>query len=127
MKFVETDYLNTQKSIIKFPDHYVGMAVTIAADGVVANSDGKKIVPAGTILGTAGASPILSDQTMKAKDVNNSTDAAKAEGILFHDVDVTYGDAQGTMILHGFIDLNKITAPQAGCVTALAGRITFIK
>lgn len=124
-KFVTTTY-SSPKEITKF-DHYVSIGVTVDDTGVAANSDGKKIVPAGTILGTAGANSILSDDTMKAKDVNNATDAAKAEGVLLTDVDVTYGSASGSMVIHGFIDLNKIVAPQAAAVTALAGRVLFIK
>lgn len=127
-KFVSTDYGNSLKSIVKFPDHYVNVDVTVSATGVTADADGKKIVPAGTILGTSGANPILSDRTQTAKDVNNADDGAKAEGVLFTDVDVTYGDAPGAMLIHGFVDLNKIpAAPDATVVTALTGRVVFLK
>lgn len=49
-KFVETTYTN-KKSILKFPDHYVNLTVTVSDAGVTANAEGKKIVPAGTIVG----------------------------------------------------------------------------
>jgi len=48
-KFVVNDYGN-KKEILKFPDHYVAVAVTVDDKGVVAEN-GKKIVPAGTIVG----------------------------------------------------------------------------
>lgn len=123
-KFTETNY-SSPIDILKF-DHFVAIGVTVDDTGIVANSDGKKIVPAGTILGTAGANALLADETMKAKDVNNSTDAAKAEGVLLEDVDVSYGPASGSMVIHGFIDSTKLpTAPQAAAVTAL-NMIKFI-
>ncbi|XOS93824.1 hypothetical protein ACLMAB_10570 [Brevibacillus laterosporus] len=49
-KFVETNYSN-KKEILKFPDHYVALAVTVDDTGITTNGEGKKIVPAGTILG----------------------------------------------------------------------------
>lgn len=48
-KFVETEFIST-KEILKFPDHYVALAVMVDDDGVDA-VDGKKIVPKGTIVG----------------------------------------------------------------------------
>lgn len=136
MKFVETDYLNNQKSIVKFPDHYVGISVMVDDAGIVANADGRKIVPAGTIIGgTGGANAILVNRETLATEHNTQGVASgeagagvDAEGVLMHDVDVTNGDAQGTMIIHGFIDLNKLpSAPCADAVNALRGRIVFIK
>jgi len=130
MKFVETNYLNPQKSIVKFPDHYVAIAVTVDDTGVVANADGKKIVKAGTIVGGG----VLADDTKKVTKKNGAGatgeagSAVDAEGVLFHDVDVTYGPNSGAMLIHGFVDLNKLPeAPHTNAVTALAGRILFVK
>lgn len=61
-KFTTTTYGN-RKQIHKFPDHYVNLAVTVDNTGITANAEGKKIVPAGTILGNG----ILTDQTKLAK------------------------------------------------------------
>lgn len=50
----------------------------------------------------------------------------EAEGVLLHDVDVTYGDAPGQMIVWGFIDKSKLDEdPCDDAVAALAGRIVF--
>ncbi|HZG16958.1 MAG TPA: hypothetical protein VE710_18360 [Candidatus Bathyarchaeia archaeon] len=117
-KFVETQY-TTPKQILKFPDHYVAVAVTVDNTGVVANADGKKIVPAGTILGGG----FLADDTKKAVAANDAT----AEGVLFNDTDVTHGPAPGAAIIHGFIATGKLpAAPSAEAVTALK-QITFVK
>lgn len=240
MKFVETTYTST-KEILKFPDHYVAMAVTVDDTGITANEDGLKIVPKGTIVGGVNASVLQDSAQLVAKKntgavaasatldpagnnnnivitaktagtdgnsikvqlkdpagndkalavllegdtivvslatgaagaitstateiiaaINKDLDAkqliiaanatgndgtgvmtaiaatpltggvaaagAAAEGVLSNDVDVTYGTAAGAMILHGFIDENKLPeAPSAEARAALAGRIVFVK
>ncbi|MFK0524760.1 hypothetical protein ACINKY_21400 [Paenibacillus illinoisensis] len=118
MKYTQTSYGNTKK-ITKFIDHAVNLAITVDDTGVVANTEGKKIVPAGTILGGG----VLADETVKATAVNG----AGSEGVLFYDVDVTYGPAPGALLIHGFVDLDKIpVAPTADAITAL-NMIKFIK
>lgn len=246
-KFVVNDYGN-KKEILKFPDHYVAVAVTVDDKGVVAEN-GKKIVPAGTIVGGKN-NPVLenldelvvekntvpqyaslvtnfldnSDDPVddanllfKAKEIGvdgngisialvdpgeatqtlavsvsgsdisislatgadsaitttatllkaaiEADDTAKnlvsvefaepfageagtgagvvqaiaktalaggvdgtganAEGVLLNDVDVTYGPAPGAMVIHGFIDLNKI--PEEPDEEVNLPQITFLK
>lgn len=117
-KFVETTFTN-KKEILKFPDHYVNLAVTVSDAGVATNADGKKIVPAGTILGGG----FLTDESVLAVKTNG----AGAEGVLFNDTDVTYGPAPGAAMIHGFVDLDKLPeVPAAEAVTALK-QITFLK
>lgn len=125
-KFIETTYTN-KKEILKFLDHYIAVAVTVDDTGITANADGKKIVPAGTIVG-GSTKPVLTntDEPVSKKNVQG-TDADKAEGVLLDDVDVTFGKASGAMIIHGFIALEKLPeVPAASAVTALK-QITFIK
>lgn len=117
-KFVVKEYGN-KKGILKFPDHYVNLTVTVSDEGVNANADGKKIVPAGTIIGGG----FLADESVHAKK-ENSVDA---EGVLFNDIDVTYGPAPGAALIHGFIATDKLPeAPSAEAATALK-QITFLK
>lgn len=116
-KFIQTDYGN-KKTILKFPDHYVNLAITVDDTGVVADASGRKIVPAGTVLGGG----ILADSTKLAIKANDAT----AEGVLFYDVDVTYGPASGALLIHGFVDLKKLPeSPTTEATTALK-QITFI-
>jgi hypothetical protein len=126
MKYVETTFAN-KKEILKFPDHYVALAVTLDDTGIVANDDGKKIVPAGTIVG-GKTKPVLANLDEPVCEKNTqSTDADEAEGVLLYDVDVTYGKASAAMIIHGFIDTGKLPeAPAADAIVALK-QITFIK
>ncbi|MFD2703808.1 hypothetical protein ACFSVM_25595 [Paenibacillus shunpengii] len=118
----ETTYGNT-KSITKFPDHYVNVGITVDNTGITANAEGRKIVPAGTILGGG----ILTSTTVKAKKAVTTTGVSNAEGVLFYDVDVTDGPKPGAMLIHGFVDLAKIpTAPTAEEIVALK-QITFLR
>ncbi len=131
-KFVQTDYLN-KKNILKFPDHFVAIPVTVDDTGIAANADGKKIVPAGTNVGGVTGSVLEDDtQLVCEKNADGAAGAAgaavDAEGVLLNDVDVTYGPASGAMIIHGFIDLGKLPeVPHDNAVKALAGRVVFLK
>lgn len=121
-KFVETAYGN-KKGILKFPDHYVNLAVTVSDVGIAANADRKKIVPAGTIVGGG----FIASESVHAVKATTTEGASNAEGVLFTDVDVTYGPAPGAALIHGFVALDKLpTAPTAEEKTALK-QITFLK
>lgn len=120
MKFVETNYGN-KTEILKFPDHYVNVAVTVDDTGIVANADGKKIVPAGTFMGGG----FLADEAELAVVADGTT--IVAEGILFNDVDVTYGPAAGAVVIHGFIDTSKLPeAPDAAIIASLK-QVAFVE
>lgn len=103
------------------------MSVRVIVDETVgtAGEDGRKIVKAGT--------PLKGDLTdrdtafMAAKDTSDS-----AVGVLLHDVDVTDGDANGTLLIWGFVNLNRMDSTTAGLITdniktELAGRVWFLK
>lgn len=118
MKFTKESF-GTQKQILKFPDHYVALAVTVSDAEITADSNGKKIVPAGTVLGGG----FIEDDTVLAVKSNDGG----AEGVLFNDVDVTHGPASGAALIHGFIATDKLPeVPAAEAATALK-QITFLK
>ena len=85
----------------------------------------KKIAKAGT--------PIRIDL------LNLQTAAQKADGatamnaVLLHDVDVTTGNANGTALIFGFVNVNRVDADVAALITAAAGNadasklLTFMK
>lgn len=121
MKFKTEDFGN-KKEILKYGDHFVSVPVMVDATGIIANAEGKKIIPAGTIVG-GKMKPVLMNRQEPVVEKNT----ADAEGILLWDVDVTYGNGQGSMLIHGYIDLTKITkAPTPEAITALK-MITFMK
>lgn len=101
--------------------HAVGVIVASAA-GVTEN--GRKVVKAGTPL--AGN---LLDRTAAF----TAATGANTTGILLHDVDVTDGDAgDGALLVGGVVNVDRIDATTAtkitsDVVTALKGKIEFIK
>lgn len=99
IEYKHQDY-TTGKQILVFPDHYVGVAQTFNQnDAAAVTVDGRKIIKAGTIY-----------------PANDET----ALGVVFYDVDVTDGDQNGTIIIHGFIKKAALPAnPSANAKTAL--------
>lgn len=91
--------------------------------GVVVGT--KKIAKAGT--------PIKVDL------MNRNTAVAKADGttpmnaVLLHDVDVTAGNANGTALVFGFVNVNRVDSDVASAITTALGAtgasklITFMK
>lgn len=93
-------------------DHQVSIGVVVNDTGVTANSEGKKILKAGM--------PLKGDITER-DTAFTTTAAADAAGILLHDVDVTNGEANGTMLVHGFVNLDRL---EEDVVTALTATVT---
>lgn len=86
-------------------DHYIAIPYTVPDTDIVADANGKKTVPAGTIL-----------------PANDAT----AVGVLLHDTDVTYGARTDAIVIHGFIKTAKLpTAPADTAKTALK-QISFM-
>jgi len=126
MKFVKKSYTGVTE-ILK-TRNFEAIAVTVNDEGIVANEDGLKIVPAGTIVGGKTKSTLENDNEPIQEKNTQSVDATSAEGVLLYDVDVTYGPKHGSMVIRGNIDINKIpSAPAAEAKTALAKRIIFMK
>jgi len=93
------------------------------ADTGVAVKDGKKVILAGTPVGGAD---FLADEQASLKVANDAT----AVGVLLHDVDVTSGQANGTVVVFGWVNLNRLDesvtiADEAK--TALENKVTFVK
>lgn len=85
----------------------------------------KKIAKAGTPIKI----DLLNLQTVAVK-----ADAATAlNAVLLHDVDVTEGNANGTALVFGFVNVNRVDADVATAITTAAGAdgksplITFVK
>lgn len=79
------------------------------------------LVPA-DIGNTKAGTPIyvdLSDINVACKEVDNTENFANA--VLLHDVDVSNGQTNGTALIFGFVDLNKVdTTTQKLLKTALS-------
>lgn len=107
------------------------MSVSIVVDdGYSVTRDGKKIVPAGTPL--SGDLTARDTAFVQAKDATSAgNDGKAATGVLLHDVDVTNGNNNGTLLIWGFVDLNKLDTATAALITATRKsemkNITFLK
>lgn len=103
------------------------MSVSVLVDSTMASVtvDGRKVVKAGT--------PLNGDLAARGTAFKAAADTtAPAVGVLLHDVDITDGNANGTLLIWGFVNLDRLDSATAGLITAnrkteLAGRIWFLK
>ena len=103
------------------------MSVSILVDKTMASVtvDGRKVVKAGT--------PLSGDLTARGTAFKAAVDTtAPAVGVLLHDVDITDNNANGTLLIWGFVNLDRLDSATAAKITAtrkteLAGRIWFLK
>lgn len=91
----------------------------VVDDGYSVTRNGRKIVPAGTPL----SGSLTARHTAFVKAVDNTAESGAsngkpATGVLLHDVDVTEGDTNGTLLIWGFVDLNKVDITTAALITA---------
>jgi len=106
----------------------------IVDDAIVASADsnGRKIAKAGTPivvdfsnLQTPVVAPTAGDAT-----ADPPVEAVDANAVLLHDVDVTNGDANGTALYFGVVNINRLDAATQAKVTAgvnTIGAVSFIK
>lgn len=89
---------------------------------------------------TVGSKKIAKAGTpIKVDLMNINAVATKADGtvamnaVLLHDVDVTAGNANGTALIFGFVNVNRVDSDVAAAITTAAGTtgrstlITFMK
>lgn len=110
-----------KKQILFATQPSMAIGAVMSATGAV-TVDGRKIQKAGT--------PVSGDLTARTTPFTVSSD--NAVGVLLHDVDVTEGEENATVLLFGFVDLNKVEDDVATKInetikTSLAGKVTFLK
>lgn len=90
-----------------------------------ADANGKKIAKAGT--------PINIDLTNLQTPAVAVASGKPMVAVLLHDVDLTAGNANGTALIFGFVNLNRVDSTVATAITAAKAvegastQITFIK
>lgn len=93
---------------------------TLAASLVSADSDGNKIVKAGTLLG------VVSSSGKYGPYADNASDGRQAAvGIALESVNLRDGDVVCGLMLHGSVLEARCTGVDANAKTDLAGRIVF--
>lgn len=112
-----------EPNILAFPDQKVAIGVQVNDTGVAADSNGRKVIPAG--------SPVGGDTSAQADEAAVlSVNETAPQGVLQHSVDVTSGQGNGTMIIWGFV--NEYRLPKGLTIsdatkTALGGKVEFLK
>ena len=101
------------------------MSVGVMVDSTMASvtKNGRKIVKAGT--------PLAGDLAARGTPFKAAGEA-NAVGVLLHDVDITEGNANGSLLIWGFVNLNRLESDTqalvtAGVKSALSGKVTFLK
>lgn len=97
---IETKSFGNDKQILIAPELAFTIGCLVTNTGVSADAEGKKVLKAGTPVG--GADVLVNRQAVLAKN----TDAP--QGVLLHDVDVTKGQANATLVVEGTIDIEKL-------------------
>ena len=103
MKVIQTEY-GTSKDILFNLEPYTARPIMVDDEGIDADENGKKIVPAGSLLDANGA--IKNDATVRY--------------VLLKEIDVTFGPAAGAGVYEGTLNLDKLpVAPSAEAKAAL--------
>ena len=117
----KTDF-KSKKNVLLAPHLAFEIGVQVSNTGV-STVNGKKIIPAGTPIGATTS--VLTKRDTVLSVTNNSSAGANAQGILRDDLDVTNGNANGTMIVSGVIDESKCPTIDNTVKTALT-HIIFV-
>lgn len=95
----------TRKIILIAPELAFSLSCKVANTGVEAGDDGKKMVLAGT--------PLVGDLEKRDTAFTVASEGDTPCGILLHDVDVTAGNANGSVVIFGFVDSSKLESSVA--------------
>lgn len=105
-KGVTVETVGMGNQILFAVEHQVSVGIVVSASAGVSVGN-KKIVKAGTIL-----SGDLDNRITPFTGAVNS-----ASGVLLHDVDVTDGDANGSLLIFGFVNTNRIDSDVKAKIT----------
>lgn len=112
-----------EKDVALNPDNLFEIGVIVANTGLTANAEGRKIIPAGTPVGASTS--VLETRNTVLIATNDATNGAKSQGVLRHDVDVTDGNANATLIVRGEVDSSKCPTLASEAVAVLT-HIIFV-
>lgn len=108
----ETYGFNEKHILIANNSYLVTLPARVTNTGITADSEGKKILKAGT--------PVSGDITKRGTAFVKATTAegsSNATAIVLHDVDVTAGAENATIVLAGCIDTLKLDAATKALIT----------
>lgn len=115
---VSKEYGN-DKQILIAPELAFTVGCQVSNKGISANAEGKIIIKAGTPVGGT-ENVLLNRAEVLAQDAEN------AQGVLLHDVDVTAGDNNATLVVSGYIDVEKVDSDVKDLLTTASAKLTKI-
>ena len=119
-----------QTQILADVDNQFAVGCVVPASmQATANDGSRKIVKAGTPLkiDLSNLQTVAAAPTTNPAAASGET-ASDMNAVLLHDVDVTAGNANGTALVFGFVNLNRIDATTVAKLKAgTFGLITFLK
>lgn len=108
-----------EKRIIVDEVNSTAFSCVVANTGITADSEGKKIIKAGT--------PLYGSLTARNTAFTISgAEGAKPVGVALHDVDVTAGNANSQVLVAGFIDISKVDSSVVSALTSAEANLKFI-
>lgn len=113
-------YAAPEKTILVDPLNSTAVSIVVANTGVTADSEGKKIIKAGT--------PVYG--SLRARNTAfaiSGESGAKPAGVILHDVDVTAGNANSQVVIFGTIDVSKVDTTTATALIAAEGNLKMIQ
>ena len=119
--------MNT-KQILFATEPLISTSAVVGNAGIVAGADGKKILKAGTpVYGNLQAR----GTAFVKETTGGSPSASNANAVVLHDVDVTDGNANGTIVVFGAINTAALDSAVASLITtevkaALKGSVFFM-
>jgi hypothetical protein len=114
---ITKETLGAPTQILANVEHQFSVGCVVAqAVGTVVGS--KKIAKAGT--------PIVIDYGSLSTAATADTVGSTANAVLLHDVDVTAGNANGTALIFGFVNINRLESDVQAKVTAGANKVANV-
>lgn len=114
---ITKETLGAPTQILANVEHQFSVGCVVAQEvGTVVGS--KKIAKAGT--------PIVIDYGSLSTAATAGTDGSTANAVLLHDVDVTAGKANGTALIFGFVNINRLESDVQAKVTAGANKVANV-
>ena len=117
---IKSQEFGNDKQILIAPELAFTIGCLVGNTGVSANAEGRKIIKAGTPVG--GATNVLTNRQTVLAETTGET----AQGVVLHDVDVTDGDANATLVIEGVIDVLKLETAVATKLTTAAANLPKI-
>lgn len=114
---IKKESIGTPNQILFNVEHQVSVGVVVD-DATAVEENGRKVVKAGTPL--AGSLDARETAFTVAVSSGETAKTSNAVGVLLHDVDVTTGEANGTLLIFGFVNKNRLDDETKKLITAEA-------